>query len=114
MRCNPPKAVSNLRNRFRARRVSGASWPGSRQRRDEVGLPGFAAVIGEGLFEAVRIGSDVGPDDAHQDGSAMVRLLIVEFAAAIVEFTDGGLGYRAVLAVRENLAPLMRFGIVEK
>ena len=62
----------------------------------------------------MRVWSDVCPDDAHEDGSTVECFLIVEFAAAVFEFTDGGLAQSAVLDVRKREAPLAGCGIVEK
>src|ERR1700722_20923597 len=90
------------------------SWFCSGQGRGEIWFPGFSAVVGEGLFEMVGIRSDVRPDNPNEDGSAVVRLLIVELAAAILEFTDGRCADRAVAAVGKIQAPLMRLRVVQK
>ena len=55
----------------------------------------------------MRIGSDVGPYNSNQDASSIEWFLVVKLATAILELTNGGLGYGAVIALGKILAPLM-------
>src|SRR5580698_8518957 len=57
-----------------------------------VGLPGLAAVGGEGLF-GLRVVFVDGPDaEANENHAAVVRLLVDELAAAVFEAADDGAG----------------------
>ena len=99
----------------------GSSWRGgcvllighARVHCDPVWFPGFAAVVREGLFEAVGGCGDVFENIAHQDSATVEWFLIVKFAAVIFEFADGGDADGALRAVRKIQAPLVRLRIVE-
>jgi hypothetical protein len=56
---------------------------------------------------------DVGDHKADEDGAAIQRFLIVEFAAAIAELSDSGLAENAAADVGEVKAPLAGLRIVE-
>src|SRR5262245_56437013 len=105
-------------------RASGAvaTWNGAsgqcvlaglaRERRDPIRFPGSSAVRRERLLEAERRRRDVREDEAHENRGALVRLLIVEFAAAVPEAPDHGGPHLSVLAVGPVDAPLTRLGVV--
>src|SRR3954451_11208200 len=78
-----------------------------------VGFPGFTSVGGECLLEAERGGSDIGKDEAHEDGSAAKSFLVVELAASVFEVADHGATEVAILGVGPEDAPLLSLGIVE-
>ena len=81
---------------------------------DPVHLPGFAAIVGEGLFKVSGVGSDVRPEVANEDDAAVVGVLAEELAASVFEFAHiGWTTERAVLAVGPVKTPLMRFRIVK-
>jgi len=61
----------------------------------------------------VEVGSDIGPNEANQDGPAVVHFLVIELAAAVFEFSDQGCGQGAIFDVGGRLTPLMGFGVVE-
>src|SRR5580700_11316401 len=62
----------------------------------------------------VRVRSDIRPDDAHKDGSALERLLIVKLAAPVLEFADRRRAESPVAAGGKIHVPLVGLGIVEK
>src|SRR5262249_11125111 len=80
---------------------------------DPVHLPGPPAVIGVRLLEAARVRRDVGDHEAHEDGAAVERLLVVELAAAVLERADRRRAQGAGPDVGEVEAPLPRLGVVE-
>src|SRR5437762_10558515 len=81
---------------------------------DPVHLPGFAAIVGEGLFRVSGVGSDVRPVLANEDDAAVVGVLAEELAASVFEFAHiGWTTERAVLAVGPVKTPLMSFRIVK-
>ena len=63
-----------------------------------------------------RIWGDVRPNETDEDEPAIPLFLVVEFATAILEFTDHGrerLAQCGILAIRPVNAPLMSLGIVD-
>jgi hypothetical protein len=74
---------------------------------DPVHFPGLAAVIGEGLLEVTRIRSDIGDDEADQDGAAVECFLVDEFAPSILELADCRNAQNAAAAAGDIQAPLM-------
>ena len=81
---------------------------------DPVYFPGFAAVVGEGLFEVGGGRGDVRPNKATEDGFAIGAgwFGVEKLAAAIFEFADGGRAHRAALAGAPVEAPLAGLRIV--
>ena len=77
-------------------------------------LPGFASIVGIGLFEVggVRIG--IAPNEADVDELAVQCICAVELAAPALELTDLGTGvHGTVFAVGPVDAPLARFRVIE-
>ena len=68
------------------------------------------AVIRVGLLDVIRVGGDVGPDEADEDGSAVVSLLTAEFATTVFELADERCVQGANIYIGEHLAPLMCLG----
>jgi len=62
----------------------------------------------------IRVGGDVGPDEADEDGSAVGSLLTVEFATTVLELADERCVQGAIIDIGERLAPLMCLGVVEQ
>src|SRR5689334_4237344 len=81
---------------------------------DEVRLPGLAAVARKRLLDAMRIRFDVEPYEPREDRAAADVLLIVELAATVLELAEHRRAHHAVVAGREELAPLVRAGVVEE
>ncbi len=55
---------------------------------DESRLPRFTAIIRIGFGVAVRLGRDIGPDTAHQDGPVLERILLEQFASPVFKGAD--------------------------
>ena len=82
---------------------------------DPVHLPGFAAVVGVGLFEVggVRIG--VAPNEADVDELAIQCVCSIKLAVSVLELTDLGTGvHDAIFAVGPIDAPLVGLSVVER
>lgn len=62
----------------------------------------------------IGVGSDVGPDEANEDGSVIESLLTVELATTVLELAYERCVQGAIIDIDERLAPLMGFGVVEK
>src|SRR6185312_4151324 len=71
-----------------------------------VGLPGLAAVVGEGLLELEALGGDVGEDEAHEDHPVVQRVLGVELPSPVLEAADHRQAHRSLGAVGVADAPL--------
>jgi hypothetical protein len=69
---------------------------------------------GVGLLDVIGVASDVGPDEANEDGSAVISFLTVEFAATVIELADERYVQGAIIDIVERLAPLMGLGVVGK
>src|SRR5438477_8627829 len=82
-------------------------------RRNPVHFPRLATVVRERLLEAARVRRDVGDQEAHVDGPAIERLLVIELTAPVLELAGHRLTHGARADVREIEAPLAGFGIVE-
>src|SRR5258708_30770761 len=81
---------------------------------DPVDFPCLASIGRVGLFEMGRIRRDVRPDKSNIDGSALPEFLIVELAAAILEFADhrlNGLAQPRILAFRQIMHALCGWGV---
>ena len=59
------------------------------------------------------IGCNVRPHIPNENSPAIVGFLVIEFAAAILEFADGRLRQNAVFAVGPVQTPLVRLRIVQ-
>ena len=77
------------------------------QRCGEVWLPRLSPIVRKRLLKVVRIGSDLGPHNANENAPSIEWFLIVKLATPILELTNRGLGYGAVIALGKILAPLM-------
>jgi len=62
----------------------------------------------------IGVGSDVGPGEANEDGSAVVSFLTIEFATTVLELADERCVQGAIIDIGERLAPLMGLGVIEK
>src|SRR5215472_13950436 len=80
---------------------------------DPVDLPGFAAVIGERLFEVSGVRGDLRPDESQQNHAAVDLFPIIKLALTVLEFTNGRYAKGAVFGVGPVDAPLMSGRIVE-
>ena len=83
---------------------------------DPVDFPGFAAVVGKGLFEVRGVGVQVGPAKADEDGGvigSVLRVLREKFADAVFEFADLRRVKDANFLVGPVEAPLMGGGVVD-
>src|ERR1700722_2791216 len=86
----------------------------ARQCRDKIWFPGSAAVVGKRLFNVVGIWSNVRPDKSNKDSPSVERLLVEEFATAVLELADLRLIHYTNCAVDKVLTPLMRLRPVKK
>jgi hypothetical protein len=79
-----------------------------------VHLPGFAAIVGVGLFEVRSVRVGVCPNEANIDELAVQCVCAVELAASVLELTDLRTRvHGAVFAVGPIDAPLVRLRVVE-
>jgi len=62
----------------------------------------------------IGVGSDVRPDEANEDGFAVVSFLTIEFATTVLELADERCVQGAIIDIGERLAPLMGLGVIEK
>ena len=81
---------------------------------DEGPRPGFAAIVGVGLFVAMGVGGADGPFAADENGFVVEGVGGVEVAAAVCELADHWRVERGRFAVDEALAPLMGLRVVEE
>lgn len=87
--------------------------PDARIDRNPVGLPVAATVVRIGLFEACRVGRDVGNDKADEDGFAVEVFLAVELAAAVAEAAMDRTGQGAAARAGVVQAPLPGLRVVQ-
>src|SRR4051812_19361002 len=81
--------------------------------REPVGLPGAPPVGRERLLELEGALRNLGKDEAHEDGVAAGRFLIVELAPAVAEPADHRRADQAVAGVRPVDAPLVSGRVIE-
>jgi hypothetical protein len=63
----------------------------AREFADPIYFPGFAAVGGVGLLHARRVGREVEPEVAHEDGAGFEVFLMEKLAAGAGELADHGI-----------------------
>jgi len=84
------------------------------QLRDEVKVPGRAAIPRKELLEAMRISGDFRPHYAHQYRRALEKLLICKLATSLLELPKGRLAQYADLALPQIDTPVAPLGMVQK